>query len=210
MTAESRQSGLAVGLTPDSLRSAHRLKQHFPDLEVLPLGFRAVTAADVRALAAALRGVYIRIAHCPDFALDTDHPLQRLSNRVERATHKEGIAEAVALAAQLVAQLDLSQPCYEADFIEGALFDALLFDAFEAEGASRTEKAMQAGALADRILAFLPKTGVLCWLLHQRDLGLTRLACLIAQAVRHLHRPQPDPVAATVPLDAAGPRSTPA
>jgi hypothetical protein len=153
-----------------------------------------------------LRGVHIRVEHCPDFELDTDHPLQRLSSRVERDTHADGIAEAVALAAQLLAQLDLSQPCYEADFIEGALFnciDAFLFDAFEAEGASRTEKAMQAGALADRILAFLPKTGALCWLLHQRDLGLVRLACLIAQANRHLHRPQPDPVAATALLDAA-------
>ena len=173
---------------------------------MLSLENHAVTAADVRALATALPGVHIRVEHCADFKLEADHPLQQLSDRVGRASHAEGIAEATALAAQLIAQLDLSQPCYEAEFIEGALFnciDALLFDAFTAEGAGRTEKAMQAGALADRILAFLPRTGALCWLLHPRDLGLVRLACLIAQAVRHLHRRQPDPVAATGLLDVA-------
>jgi hypothetical protein len=40
-------------------------------------------------------------------------------------------------------------------------------------------------------------------MLAQRDLGLLRLACQLAQSNRHLHRPVPDPAAATALLDAA-------
>ena len=69
--------------------------------------------------------------------------------------------------------------------------------------AEKPGKVMRAAALADRILAFLPKTPALCWLLHQRDLGLLRLACLLAQAERFLHQATPDPRAALALLDTA-------
>ena len=81
--------------------------------------------------------------------------------------------------------------------------EAYLFDLAAAHDAAKPAKVMRAAELADRILAFLPKTPALCWLIHASGLGLPRLACLHAQALRYLHQPVPDPVAALAHLDDA-------
>jgi hypothetical protein len=199
-----RLKGLAITLTAAAIDTALDLTKRLPDLELLSLGYENIPGAEIQAIAATLSGVLVRARYCLDFRIEMEHPLYRLNSSLGSAVHAGEFAKAAPMAEQLLGQLDLDRPRYEAEFIESALrncIDAFIFDAGASEGAVKDEKVMRAAALADRILAILPKTAALCWLLHQRDLGLLRLACLIAQANRHLHRS--DPAAATAVLDAA-------
>jgi hypothetical protein len=201
-----RLKGLAITLTPDNIDAALDLKERLPDLDVLSLGYEDVPGAEVQAVASTLPGVYLRARYCPDFRIEMEHPLYRLNGNLGSALRARKYDEATPMAEQLIALLDLSKPRFEAEFIEGALrhcVDAFVFDAATASPTDKAAKVMRAAELADRILAFLPKTGALCWLLHQRDLGLLRLACLLGQANRFLHQPKPDRDAALAVLDAA-------
>ncbi len=190
-----RLRGLAITLTPDNIDAALDLAVRLPDLEVLSLGYENVPGVQLQAIASTMPDVLVRARYCPDFRVEMEHPLYRLNSALGSAVYSRRIDEAMPMAEQLLAQLDLSKkPHYEADFIETALrncIDAFTFDAARASDVEKPAKAMRAAALADRIMAFLPKTGALCWLLQQRDLGLLRMACLLAQANQYRYRAEP-------------------
>jgi hypothetical protein len=201
-----RIRGFACSLPKSSVAAARALKAQWPDLEALSLGYGGLSGDEVASIAAALPGVYVRVESCADFRLELEHPLYRLNGSVGSHLYQANYAAAAREAELLLPELGPPRMRFEAGFIEEALrhcMDAFTYDTAKAEGDEKIAKVLRAADLADRILALLPKSADVCWLIHQRDLGLLRLSCQLAQALRHFRGPAPDKAAALRILDAA-------
>lgn len=140
--------------------------------------------SEVVALQNALPGVYLRIY--PDALSDvTRDDRGVLCRELTRHLSRQHFSDAVAVAEQLFALVDLDRPGLPVELFESAMQDRMralaIRAADETDPAARRLMMEQSASWADRVLAQLPKTPDVVWWTGWR-LGLIRLDCLLAKA----------------------------
>jgi Leucine-rich repeat (LRR) protein len=185
--------GLKCRLTPQSLRSAFDLLPSLASLEVLTISGWDLKREDLLALADAFPEVYVSVAHCSEFGLDTGSPMYSLCSSISNHLHFGRYNEAIGAAEQFFTGIDFTKPQFEKRFQERALQSWLVAMKFaaaeERDPDGRRNKFIKAAQLADRILPVLPDNGESCVF---AGVGWLRWYSLLAQANRCIYQENPD------------------